>query len=62
MTDKNESTGQGMFPPMDKLAAIGKTLQDLEYNSVVAPGWRDRNTILGGLTNIAIGITVRLPI
>ncbi len=49
-----------MFPPMDKLAETGKALQDLEYNSVVAPGWRDRNSVLGGLTNLAIGITVQL--
>lgn len=51
--------GQGMFPPMDRLAATKKSLVDLEHNSAVAPSWRNRNSIFGGLVNLALGLTVR---
>lgn len=55
---KEKTTGSGMFPPMDRLAATGKTLDDLEHNSEVAPGWRNRDTIFGILTSAALGLTV----
>ncbi|CAL1695681.1 unnamed protein product [Somion occarium] len=57
------SSGKGkgkdicMFPPMDRLAATGRTLEDLETNSSVAPGWRNRNTILGALVRGTLGVT-----
>lgn len=56
---KEIATGTGMFPPMDRLAATGKTLDDLEHNSQVAPGWRNRDTIFGILVSAALGLTVR---
>lgn len=46
-----------MFPPMDLLAASGKTLEDLEDNSRVLPGWRDRSTILSTVVNLVLGFT-----
>ena len=51
-------TGQGMFPPMDHLAATKRSIADLEHNSKIAPSWRNRNSILGGLVNLALGVTV----
>lgn len=50
--------GQGMFPPMDRLATTKKSLVDLELNSAVAPSWRNRNSIFGGFVNLALGLTV----
>ncbi|TRM60170.1 hypothetical protein BD626DRAFT_408024 [Schizophyllum amplum] len=46
-----------MFPPMDKLAASEKSLEDLETNATVAPIWRNRTTLLGGAVNIVVGLT-----
>ncbi|THH34000.1 hypothetical protein EUX98_g138 [Antrodiella citrinella] len=46
-----------MFPPMDRLAATGKTLEDLENNNQVAPYWRNRTSIFGTLTGWVLGIT-----
>lgn len=47
-----------MFPPMDQLAATKKSLQDLEANNVIAPAWRNRNTIIKGLVDTVLGVTV----
>ncbi|KZT02648.1 uncharacterized protein LAESUDRAFT_729889 [Laetiporus sulphureus 93-53] len=52
-----KGTSASMFPPMDRLAATGKTLADLEHNSVIAPGWRNCSSILASLTSIALGVT-----
>jgi len=55
-----ESTDHGgMFPPLDALAKTGRSLDDLENNSTVAPAWRNRLSILGGSINILIGFLVR---
>jgi hypothetical protein len=43
---------------MERLEKLGKSLDDLEVNSVVVPFWRDRKTILGSGINAAIGILV----
>lgn len=51
--------GAGMFPPMDRLAATGKSIQDLENNNVVLPAWKNRNSIFGALLNVVLGVTVR---
>lgn len=51
-------TGVTMFRPMERLEILGKSLDDLEVNSVVVPFWRDRKTILGSGLNAAIGILV----
>ncbi|TFY82650.1 hypothetical protein EWM64_g1361 [Hericium alpestre] len=46
-----------MFIPMDRLAASGKSIEDLETNSQVRPFWRNRNSIFSALVDIALGIT-----
>lgn len=38
---------EGMFLPMEKLAKVELSLDDLENNSSVAPFWRDRTLIFG---------------
>lgn len=48
-----------IFPPMDRLVSLGRTLEDLETNSVIRPFWRNRKTLLGGLVNLFLGIMVR---
>lgn len=58
---KGGSNGVQMFPPMDRLAAIGRSLEDLETNTEVAPWWRNRNSIFGTLTGWVLGITVCSP-
>ena len=49
----------GIFPPLDRLVSSGRTLEDLETNRPIIPSWRNRQTILGGLVNIFLGIMVR---
>ena len=49
----------GIFPPMDRLVASGRTLSDLETNSTITPPWRRGQTVLGGLRNLFLGIMVR---
>ncbi|KII93751.1 hypothetical protein PLICRDRAFT_101645 [Plicaturopsis crispa FD-325 SS-3] len=46
-----------MFPPMERLAASGKSIEDLETNYIPAPAWRNRNSIFGSLSNILLGFT-----
>lgn len=48
-----------MFPPMQLLAASGKTLEDLETNTQVPHWWQSRNKISGALVSLALSITVR---
>lgn len=48
----------GMFPPMDKLATSGLTLDDLEANCTPAPAWRNRKIILSTTVNVLLGILV----
>ncbi|KAJ7596992.1 hypothetical protein C8J56DRAFT_918855 [Mycena floridula] len=45
-----------MFPPMDKLALTGQSLEELERNSKVLPAWRNRTTLLGVVVNAFIGL------
>ncbi|OCH96097.1 hypothetical protein OBBRIDRAFT_787550 [Obba rivulosa] len=54
---KGKVTTASMFPPMDRLAASGKTLSDLEHNASVAPSWRNRDSILSSLVSVAVGVT-----
>lgn len=49
-----------MFRPMKQLEKFGKSLDDLEVNSVPAPFWRNRKTILGSAINGIIGVLVRV--
>ncbi|THH16822.1 hypothetical protein EW146_g3878 [Bondarzewia mesenterica] len=46
-----------MFTPMDRLAASGKSIEDLELNSKSAPAWRNRNSVFGAIVSIVLGIT-----
>ncbi|KAL0581635.1 hypothetical protein V5O48_000451 [Marasmius crinis-equi] len=53
-----KSTKQaGMFPPMDKLADSGFTIEELEANSRVAPFWRNKQTLMGSAVSLVLGIT-----
>ncbi|KAI0032741.1 hypothetical protein K488DRAFT_78307 [Vararia minispora EC-137] len=45
-----------MFPPMDRLRATGKSLEDLEENRRVVPAWRNRATLLGVFSEIILDI------
>lgn len=47
-----------MFPPMDRLAATGRTLADLETNSTIPPWYRNRNTLFGAITSRVLGTLV----
>lgn len=59
-TAKGKSTKKSkytrMFPPMDRLAATKKSIQDLETNSIIASAWKNRNSIFGALVSAALGI------
>jgi hypothetical protein len=57
--DKDKDMDVGIFRPMDRLVSSGKTLEDLETNTGIPPFWKNRQTILGGLVNIFLGIMVR---
>ncbi|KAH9486975.1 hypothetical protein JR316_0001041 [Psilocybe cubensis] len=59
LDDGVDSRLDGMFPPMDDLAKTGRSIDDLETNSTVAPAWRNRTSIIGGSTNFLIGFLVR---
>lgn len=62
----SEAGGKGknvaMFEPMDRLAATGKSLQDLETSSRIYAAWENRNPITGIITSIVLGITVCSPV
>ena len=47
-----------MFPPMDRLAATGRTLEDLETNNTIPPWWRNRSALFGGIVSRVLGILV----
>lgn len=57
------SRGKGkdviMFPPMERLTAEKKSLDDLEHNGSATPAWRRRNTWFGVAISAVLGITVR---
>ncbi|KAJ7630901.1 hypothetical protein FB45DRAFT_833713 [Roridomyces roridus] len=46
-----------MFPPMERLAQSGSTIEDLEYNFKIAPWYRNRDTILGSALSLVLGVT-----
>jgi hypothetical protein len=56
--DKGKDRGPVMFPPMDRLSASNRTLDDLERNSEIVPAWRSRQLILGSFVSIVLGVTV----
>lgn len=47
-----------MFPPLQHLAALGTTLDDLEHNAQLPHWWRSRNKIVGALVSLAVSVTV----
>ncbi|KAG6814066.1 hypothetical protein H0H92_003113 [Tricholoma furcatifolium] len=53
------SSTANMFPPMNNISSAGKTLDDLEFNSTIAPAWRNRKTLLGIIVSIVLGVTVK---
>ncbi|KAJ2920362.1 hypothetical protein MD484_g194, partial [Candolleomyces efflorescens] len=59
--ERDESKGKetpgdpAMFPPMERLAKSGLSLDDLESNNVKLPFWKNRKTILGSSLNVVIG-------
>ncbi|KAF5385209.1 hypothetical protein D9615_001490 [Tricholomella constricta] len=57
LPDFTSDRSGAMFSPMDKLAESGKSLDDLESNSSVAPAWRNRKTLLGSTVNAVLGFT-----
>ncbi|KAL4242145.1 hypothetical protein ABKN59_001961 [Abortiporus biennis] len=46
-----------MFPPMDRLEASGRSLEDLEVNAQIPSFWRNRNFIFSALVSGALGVT-----
>lgn len=48
-----------MFPPLQRLAASGKTLEDLEKNAQIPSWYQNRNKIVGVVASLALSITVR---
>ncbi|KAK0464168.1 hypothetical protein IW261DRAFT_1524303 [Armillaria novae-zelandiae] len=57
LRDDSKWDKSSMFPPMDRLALTGSSLDDLETNSKVPVSWRDRKTILGSAVGIVLGVT-----
>ena len=55
---KGKETDVPMFPPMEQLAASKRTIDDLEHNSTIVPGWRDRNFWFSLAEGSAISILV----
>ena len=47
-----------MFLPMEQLAASKRTIDDLEHNSTITPGWRDRNFWFYMANDAVVGIVV----
>lgn len=47
-----------MFPPLDRLEASGKSLDDLEHNATIPHWWQNRSKYFGSLSSISLSITV----
>jgi hypothetical protein len=60
LSRNKEGTRKDRFVPLDRLAKTGRSIESLETNFKRKPAWRNRNSILSGLVNIALGITVRI--
>ena len=55
---KGKATAPAMFPPMDLLAASGRSIVDLETVSTLPPWYKNERGIIGALSSLALGITV----
>ncbi|TFK77139.1 hypothetical protein BDN72DRAFT_953613 [Pluteus cervinus] len=53
---RNSKTEPHLFAPLDALAETGKSIDDLESNYEIPPGWKNSKTILGGVVNAIIGV------
>ena len=54
----SRDTKKAMFPPLDRLAATGRSIESLEANFKAIPTWRNCNSILHGLVSLVLGLTV----
>ena len=52
-------TKQKKFMPLDRLEMTGRSLESLEANYQRKPAWRNSKSILSGLVNVVLGVTVR---
>jgi hypothetical protein len=61
---KGKEKSVPIFPPMDRLVAEKKSLDDLKYNSSIVPVWKSRNVcfsvIYSAFVGIAVSFTLRL--
>lgn len=55
---KGKETNVPMFPPMEQLAASGRTIDDLEHNSTIPPGWQNRDFWFSLAKDSAISVLV----
>ncbi|KAJ7038241.1 hypothetical protein C8F04DRAFT_998180 [Mycena alexandri] len=56
-TETQSKDPPAMFPPMERLAQSGSTIEDLEANFKPAPWYRNRNTLLGSAVSLVLGTT-----
>ena len=54
----SRGANKAMFPPLDRLAATGRSIESLETNFKAVPSWRNCNSILHALVNLVLGLTV----
>lgn len=52
---------QKKFMPLDRLEMTGRSLESLETNYQTKPTWRNSKSILSGLVNVVLGVTVCKP-
>ena len=54
----SRGSNKAMFPPLDRLAASGRSIESLETNFKEIPIWRDCKSILHALVSLVLGSTV----
>jgi hypothetical protein len=52
---------QKKFMPLDRLEITGRSLESLETNHQRKPAWRSSKSILSGVVNFVLGVTVSKP-
>jgi len=61
-TSRTKADGkQKKFMPLDRLEMTGRSLESLETNYQRKPAWRNSKSILSGLVNVVLGVTVSKP-
>jgi hypothetical protein len=53
----SRDTKKTMFPPLDRLAATGRSIESLEANFKAKPIWRNCSSILHALVSLVLGLT-----